>query len=121
LWAWLTFSYLVAGYGIGDRTFRVVWWVFGLTIAGATVLWSSPVARSRGVLWMVGASLHRLLPLIDLYKGFKDFYENPVAKQTGERRNLNRTQVAFFAFLALAGWILASFLLAALGGLTQRG
>jgi hypothetical protein len=61
-WLWLTFFSGVAGYGIGLFTFRVLWWVVGLTILGAIVLGWSPHARRRGVLWRLGASLHRLLP-----------------------------------------------------------
>jgi hypothetical protein len=67
------------------------------------VLWYSPNARSRGVLWRLGASLHRLLPIVELNKEFKDFFENPPPAQGGCPRNLNRFQVAFFSGLALAG------------------
>ena len=111
-WAWLTFLSLVAGYGIGAHTFRVLWWVIGLTVLGAWVLRHSPGARGRGLSWRLGASLHRMLPLVELNKEFKDFFDDPLS--------LNRLQVAFFSGLAIAGWVLGFFLLAAMGGLTQK-
>jgi hypothetical protein len=117
----------VAGYGIGLYTFRVLWWVLGLTVLGAVVLWHSPYARSRGALWRLGASLHRLLPIVELNKEFKDFFDNapptyPGAPPNFDRvpPNLNRFQVAFFSWIALMGWILAFFLAAAMSGLTPK-
>ena len=38
-WTWLSFLSKVAGYGIGLYTFRALWWVLGLTVVGAVVLW----------------------------------------------------------------------------------
>jgi hypothetical protein len=110
----------VAGYGIGLYTFRVLVWVVVLTVVGAAVLWYSPYARSRSVWWRLGASLHRLLPIVELNKEFKDFYENPPPAQANQPRNLNTFQVVFFSFIALAGWVLGFFLLAAMSGLTPK-
>lgn len=129
VWLWLTFLWSVAGYGVGLYTFRVLWWVLGLTLLGSVVLWYSPYARSRGVLWRLGASLHRLLPIVELNKEFKDFFDNAPPTYPGggppnfnrPRPNLNRFQVAFFSAIALAGWILSFFLLAAMSGLTPKG
>src|SRR5262249_35359238 len=117
---WLTGLWGVVGYGIGLYSFRVVGWVVVLTAIGVLVLVTSSNARRQGPFWMIGASLHRLLPVIGLYKGFSNFFDNP-APAAGERRNLNRWQVAFFAGLAIAGWILGGFLIAALGGLFPKG
>jgi cytoskeletal protein CcmA (bactofilin family) len=119
-WAWLTFLWAVAGYGIGLYTFRVVWWVLFLTLLGAVILQFSPAARARGVLWRCGASLHRLLPVIELSKEFTDFFNNP-PPQFDEVRNLSRAQQVYFAGHAILGWVLGFFLLAAMGGLTQKG
>jgi hypothetical protein len=118
-WMWLSVFSVVAGYGIGLYTFRVLWWVIGLTVVGALLLQFSPQARRRGFVWRLGASLHRLLPVVELSKEFKDFFENPPAEN--EPRNLNRFLTAYFAVHAVAGWILGFFLLAAMGGLTQKG
>jgi hypothetical protein len=93
--------------------------VIGLTAIGAAVLWFSPIARRHGLFWVFGASLHRLLPVVELSKEFEDFFDNPPTN-TGEPRNLNRFQTAYFAAHALAGWVLGFFLLAAMGGLTQK-
>ena len=80
-WLWQSVWGGVAGYGVGLYTFRVLWWVIGLTVLGAVVLWFSPRARAHGVLWVFGASLHRLLPIVELNKEFKDFFDNPSAGQ----------------------------------------
>ena len=48
----------------------------------------SPPARARGALWVLGASLHRLLPIVELNKEFRDFFENPTPAH-GQPRNLN--------------------------------
>jgi hypothetical protein len=119
-WAWLSYLSLTSGYGIGLYTFRVLWWVLALTILGAGVLWYSPNARRHGLVWRLGASLHRLLPVVELSKEFKDFFDNPPT-EGGEPPNLNRFQIAYFAGQAIAGYVLGFFLLAAMGGLTQKG
>jgi hypothetical protein len=38
----------------------------------------------------------------------------------GEPRKLYRWQIIFFAAVALAGWVMGFFLLAAMGGLTPK-
>jgi hypothetical protein len=117
--AWLTFLSYVAGYGIGLYTFLVLLWVLGLAGFGADVLWYSPNARQHGYSWRLGASLHRLLPVIELSKEFTDFFDNPPPKP-GDPPNLSRFQTAYFAGHAIAGWVLGFFLLAAMGGITQK-
>jgi hypothetical protein len=117
-WVWLSFLSGVVGYGIGIYTFRVLWWVMGLTILGAAVLWFSPYARQRSLAWRLGASLHRLLPAVELSKEFKDFFDN--TEEPDKPRKLNGWLIAFFSGIALAGWVLGFFLLAAMGGLTQK-
>jgi len=119
-WVWLTVLFGGVGYGVGLYTFRVLWWVIGLTVLGAVCLWYSPYARRQGLLWRLGASLHRLLPVVDLSKEFKDFFDNPQPSTAEEPRNLNRWQAAYFAGHAIAGWILGLFLLAAMSGLTPK-
>jgi hypothetical protein len=111
--AWLTTLSYGLGYGIGLYTFSVLAWVVGFTGLGAGVLWYSPNARAQGYLWRFGASLHRLLPIAELSKQFKDFFDDPA--------NRGRYQCIYFAVHALAGWALGLFLFAAMAGLTQKG
>jgi hypothetical protein len=118
-WAWLSFLSSAAGYGIGLYTFRVLRWVAGITVLGAFILWFSPNARRQGLLWLLGASLHRLLPIIELSKEFTNFFDNS-PPQFDEEPNLNRFQFAYFAGHAIAGWILSLILLAAMSGITQK-
>jgi len=93
--------------------------VTGLTVLGAVILWFSPNARRHSPVWLFGASLHRLLPIIELSKEFTNFFDNP-PPQFDEEPNLNRFQVAYFAGHAIAGWILSLILLAAMSGITQK-
>lgn len=116
----LTSLFFGTGYGIGVYGFVVFAWVLGFTAFGAFVLWYSPNARKNGYFWRFGASLHWLLPIIELSKEFSKFFENP-APQFDEEANLSRMQVAYFAVHAIAGWVLGFFLLAAMGGLIQKG
>lgn len=119
--AWLTFLWAVAGYGIGTYTFRVLYWVVGLTVLGTLVLLTAPKARRHGLLWCFGASLQRLLPVVEFNKRFKDFFDNPPPSNDEEVSNLNGVQAAFFSILALAGWVLGFVLLAAMTNLTPKG
>jgi hypothetical protein len=106
----------VAGYGIGYHTFFVLPWVLGFSLAGAALLWwTVPAARTeqRGRLWCFGASLARLLPVIEINKEFTEFFNDP------ERARLNRWQSILFSALGIVGWGLGLVLIAAVSGLTQ--
>jgi hypothetical protein len=115
---WLWFLSAVGGYGIGHYIWRVGWWVGGLTVVGFVVLRFSANAKRHGPVWMIGASLHRLLPVVSLYKEFDDFFDNA---RTDDPRNLAPWQVFYFAVHAVFGWGLGLILLAAMSGLTQKG
>src|SRR2546429_340914 len=68
-YVWSGFLQYVAGFGIGTYTFRVLWWILGFSLAGAALLWwTVPATRTkhRGKLWCFGASLARLLPVIEI-------------------------------------------------------
>jgi hypothetical protein len=74
----------VVGCGIGTHTFRVLWWVLGFSLAGAALLWwTVPEVRTwhkgplKGLLWCFGASLSRLLPVIEINKEFSEFFNDP--------------------------------------------
>jgi hypothetical protein len=107
----------VAGYGIGSYSFRVLYWVIGFSLAGATLLWFTvPAARAshRGPIWCFGASLSQLLPVIQLNPEFGDFFKDP------ERARLRGWQIAAFSALSIIGWILGGILVLAVSGLTQN-
>ncbi len=117
-WTWLSAAALeyVAGFGIGNYTFRVVYWVLAFSLIGAAVLWLFvPAARAdhRGKLWCFGASLSRLLPIIEINKEFTSFFDDP------DRTRLNGWQTFFFSALGVVGWVLGAILIAAVSGLTQ--
>jgi uncharacterized protein YjbI with pentapeptide repeats len=109
-----------AGFGIGTYTFRVLGWVLVFSVAGAVLLWGTvPAARTwdkgpfKGLLWCYGASLSRLLPVIEINKEFTEFFNDP------GRERLNLLQSILFSALAMMGWLLGAILIAAVSGLTQ--
>ena len=112
----------IAGYGIGIHTFHVLYWVLGFWFLGATVLflWVPKAGEEfksnwlLRALWCFGASLARLLPVIEL-KEFKAFFEDP------DKAGLKMWQRWAFSFLGLVGWILAAILGIAVAGLIQDG
>ena len=101
------------GYGLGSRFFRILFWVVGFTALGGVVLWFSPAARAKGLLWRLGASLDHLLPIVELNKEFTDFFNDP------GRQRLSGRQLAYFGVHAIIGYVLAFFVVAGLAGLTQ--
>jgi hypothetical protein len=117
-WGWFSLYASAAGYGVGLHTFRVLKWVVVLIVLGAFVLQLSEDGKKRNFFWRAGASLNRLLPVIDLTKEFKEYFDN--APDAQGRRPLNRFQVVFFVGIAMLGWILGAILLAAVGALTPK-
>ncbi|MBY3473628.1 hypothetical protein HFN78_22365 [Rhizobium laguerreae] len=106
---------VLIGYGIGSGLFLVFYWVLTFTLVGMLVLLFSPSARAKGTAWMLGASLDHLLPIVSLNKEFDDFFNDP------GRKRLKGWQLGYFALHALFGFLLGSFVVAALAGLTQIG
>jgi hypothetical protein len=112
-WALLAVLDVTVSYGIGGAAFRVLYWVVGLALLGGLVLWVAPAARAKGGWWCVGASLSRLLPIIELNPEFTEFFNDP------GRTRLRGWQLIFFAVLGIMGALLGSVLVAAISGLTQ--
>jgi hypothetical protein len=104
---------ITIGYGLGKGLFLALLWVLFFALLGMLVLLFSRAGRAEGRWWCFGASLNRLLPIIELNEEFKDFFNDP------QRVRLTRKQQAYFACHAIAGYVLASFVIAALAGLTQ--
>jgi len=114
-WTFAGFLQYVAGFGIGDYTFRVVYWVIGISLAGAAYLWTSVApARANGPVWCLGASLSRLVPIIEINKEFSDFFNDP------KRERLTGLQSFVFSAIGIVGWVLGAILVAAVSGLTQK-
>lgn len=115
-WIWSAFLRWVAGFGVGRYTFRVLYWVLGISLVGALYLRQ----RSKGVraagytfLWCWGASLTRLLPVIEINKEFTDFFNDP------RRERLTGFQMFVFSIIGVLGWFLAAILVAAVSGVTH--
>src|ERR1700752_4904177 len=64
-------------------------------------------------IWCLGASLSRLLPVIEINKEFSDFFNDP------ERKRLTGFQSAVFSIIGIIGFVLGAVLVAAVSGLTQ--
>jgi hypothetical protein len=114
-WTFAGFLQYVAGFGIGDYTFRVLYWVIGISILGAAYLWVSVApAKAKGPAWCLGASLSRLVPVIEINKEFSDFFNDP------KRERLTGFQSFVFSAIGIVGWVLGAILVAAVSGLTQK-
>jgi uncharacterized protein YjbI with pentapeptide repeats len=114
-WIFSGFLQYVAGFGIGTYTFRVLFWVMGISAAGALYLWTCvEAARAHGPIWCFGASFTRLLPMIEINKEFSDFFNDP------ERSRLTGEQSAVFSVIRIVGWVLGAILIGAISGLTQK-
>ncbi len=108
----------VAGFGIGTYTytFRVLWWVLGISLLGAIYLRTRVQGvcdENHGIVWCFGASLSRLLPVIDINEDFKGFFKDP------NRATLTGWQSFVFSAMGIVGWVLGAILIAAVSGLTQ--
>jgi hypothetical protein len=125
-WVGMSVLQAVIGYGIGTYTFRALWWTLGLALVGTMILVFAPGVRDpahfrdghRGplekpLLWCFGASLNHVLPVVSLSPEFTEFFNDT------DRKRLYAWQQIAFAILALCGWALSFFLVAALSGLTQ--
>jgi hypothetical protein len=116
-WLWSAFLRWVAGFGVGNYPFRVLFWVGAISLAGALYL----LKRSKGVrdkghtfFWCWGASLSRLLPVIEINKEFSEFFNDP------ERTKLTARENAAFSIIGVFGWFLAAVLIAAVSGITGK-
>lgn len=101
------------GYGLGWRYTYIFYWIISLTAAGYLVLSYAPHARDHSRMWRVLASLDALLPIIELNKEFTDFFNDP------KRRWSNDWYILYFSFHSIAGYALASCVVAGLAGFTQ--
>ncbi len=130
-WLGMAALQVFVGYGIGDHTFRAAGWAVILALIGTVVLCFAPGVRGmwpvnfetteslprgprqKSWLWCFGASLHMVLPLITISQEFSDFFNDP------KRERLHAWQHVVFGVLAVGGWVLAGFVVAAFSGLIQ--
>jgi hypothetical protein len=117
-WAYIRSGLLrvFAGYGIGSYMFRALGWALGLSVLGALILRycvQGVVDERHGFLWCFGASVNRLLPVVNLKKDFSDFFDN-------HWRNMFAPwQEVFFTVLAVLGWLLGLIVVAAIATITH--
>jgi hypothetical protein len=89
-------------------------------LLGVWVIRRSPGVRSHyshsrakyNRIWCVGACLERLLPIIELRKEFRDYFDS--------EQTLTGKQKVFFVIYSLWGWLVGLLFAAALSGLTQN-
>jgi hypothetical protein len=114
---WSGFLQYVTGFGIGTYTFRVLYWVIGISLLGAFYL-RTCVKGVRdgyhGIFWCFGASLDRLLPVIEINKEFAEFFNDP------KHERLTGWQSFIFSAMGIVGFVLGAILIAAVSGLTQN-
>lgn len=122
-WLGLSILNITIGYGLGARYFWCLWWAGGLMILGTIIFCTArnnhkfieseqqaePDQQAKPVIWMKGLaySLDMLLPLIKL-------------QDKHEKYELPGWRLYYFYLHKMVGWILASFILAGLAGITQR-
>jgi hypothetical protein len=107
---------LVAGYGIGSYAFRSAYWALALALLGSVIMrfWVKGVAEANhGWFWCLGASLNRLLPVLNLKKEFADFFDDRAINQFTPQQDF------FFTVLGLLGWMVGAFVLAAMATITH--
>lgn len=107
---WLGLSLLnwTIGYGYGARYFRSLIWVLGLTIIGVLVVGTVHTGQMRSAALMdrIGFSLDLLLPVIE----FNDKY----------KIDFGGWQETYFYFHKVMGFVLSSFVVAGLSGITKK-
>lgn len=96
------------GYGFGFRYFLSLVWVVALTAVGAWVAGTTAVAELNNVTDAAVFSLDRLLPVVDL------------EKPRTESIFIDGWQRYYFIVHKFIGFVLASFVVAGLSGLTKR-
>ncbi|MCI0708105.1 MAG: hypothetical protein L0Y80_11545 [Ignavibacteriae bacterium] len=109
-WIWLSLLRWTIGYGYGYRYFFSLWWVVAITTFGVYVL-STLGDATPSLLTTIGSkiafSLDMLLPIIELNDEFK------IKIVTG-------WQLYYFYFHELMGFLLGSFVVAGLSGITKK-
>jgi hypothetical protein len=112
---WSGFLQYVVGFGIGTYTFRVLYWFIFIAFLGALYLRMRVQGvrdENHGLIWCFGASL-ALLPVIEINKDFKGFFDEPYRVMLTDWQNF------IFSAMGILGWVLGAVLVASVSGLTQ--
>jgi hypothetical protein len=106
------------GYGLGTGYFRALYWLLALLAVGTATLYLDQTLHkyelaphSRTLVWMIAASIDSVLPIVSLDTSFSDVIPKELVWPWAK---------VVFWLLRIAGWILGSFLVAGLAGLTQK-
>jgi uncharacterized protein YjbI with pentapeptide repeats len=105
-WFWLTLQKYVIGYGYGSGELRSLIWVGFFILLGALVIRINKEGRARNLPWCLSYSLDMILPIIRLDERHYEIELDGFAKY-------------YFYFHILMGYLLASFVIAAISGLTK--
>ena len=123
-WLGLSLLKVTIGYGYGYRYFLSLAWVAAFVLLGVVVLyladavalpWADQLSK-KGMPWAFACSLDLLLPIVELNKAHAEF----VMKELGKMNPAAVWVPYYFYFHKLVGWILGSFVIAGLAGLTQK-
>ena len=94
------------GYGIGVYSFLALFWVVVLSFSGALII---RFTSDKSLWWSTWASLDYMLPLVELNSKHRQHIEDKLPEWAQSSLYVQ----------ALSGWLLASFVVAAVAGLTQ--
>ena len=115
-WLWSGVLEYAVGFGIGVHTFNVVYAVILLSVLlGIYLRFRVPAIsrKRRGLGWCVFAGFDRLFPVLQINKGFAEFFDNP------EHNQLTPMQNFLFSSMRIVGLALGAILAAAITGLAQ--
>jgi hypothetical protein len=101
----------VAGFGIGNFVFRILYWAFYFSLLGALLLRTRVQGvrdERHGLIWCFGASLSRLVP-IEINKDFTAFFDDP------QRNGMTGLQSFIFSTMRIVGWVIAAIVAVASG------
>jgi hypothetical protein len=95
------------GYGYGYRYFYALWWVVGITLIGALILATTSTGQEFTLAGKLAYSFDLLLPIVELDK------RHSLEAISGWQRY-------YFYGHELLGYVLGSFIVAGLAGLTKK-
>lgn len=110
-WIGLSLLKVTIGYGLGAGYFRALYWVLGLALVGTMVLETVPATSARGLPWCAWASVDEILPIVEL--------DESHAKTINAA--LTGWKLYYFYCHRIMAYVLGSFVVAGLSGLTQGG